>query len=203
MKQITTLLGAMLAAVAASACCVLPALLGVAGAGALGFGAALEPYRPYFIGLTVLLLGAAFYFAYRPATSVCDGEGRCASSATTGIQRFNRVMLWGVALLAVAAMAYPQVASYRAQAAAPATAGEVLASVEKQATTAMFAVGNLTCPKCTTGITEALKKTPGVRDVRVDFDTTRGTVRYDASRVRVPQLRAVIERSGFSAKETS
>ena len=57
--------GAVAAAIAASACCVGPllfALLGLGGAGAL---VALEPYRPLFTAVTVLLLGIGWYLTYR------------------------------------------------------------------------------------------------------------------------------------------
>jgi len=64
MKQQTALVGAAIAAITASAYCILPAILGAASAGTLGFSATLAPYRPYFMGLTVMLLGAAFYFIY-------------------------------------------------------------------------------------------------------------------------------------------
>src|SRR5688572_26172571 len=96
MKQLMTLIGAGFAAVAASACCILPAVLGITGAGALGLSSALTPYRPYLMGLTALLLGAAFYFTYRPAKAACDADGPCATDKTVGVQRFSKAMLWGV-----------------------------------------------------------------------------------------------------------
>ncbi|HXI15749.1 MAG TPA: mercuric transporter MerT family protein, partial [Chloroflexota bacterium] len=102
MKQVATLIGAIIAAVAASACCVLPVVLGVASAGTLGFGAALTPYRPLFIGLTLVLLAAAFYFTYRPLKAACDAEGRCIPARAPGARRFNKAMLWGVTALTAA-----------------------------------------------------------------------------------------------------
>lgn len=199
MKQTITLIGAMLAAVAASSCCVLPALLGAASLGTLGFGAALEPYRPLFIGLTMLLLGAAFFFTYRAAPAACDAEGNCASG-NKGIKRLNKAMLWGVAFVAVTALAYPQVAQSLARTPARAKTVAIAPATTKNAAvikTARFTIGNMTCASCTTGIAGALKKTPGVRDATVDFATKQASVRYDASRVGVPQLRAAIERAGF------
>ncbi len=79
MKKIAVLVGVVLTALAASACCILPLVLGVASAGTLGLSAALTPYRPYLIGVTLLLLCGAFCAAYRPAkASTCATEGDCA-----------------------------------------------------------------------------------------------------------------------------
>ena len=56
-----TMAGAIFAAIAASACCVLPAILAFVGVSGLGAAAALETYRPLFLGVTALLLGGGFY----------------------------------------------------------------------------------------------------------------------------------------------
>ena len=58
--------GSLLGAVAASSCCVLPLVLtvmGVSGAWMANLRA-LAPYQPYFIALTVLVLGYGFYLVY-------------------------------------------------------------------------------------------------------------------------------------------
>jgi mercuric ion transport protein len=63
----------ILSAIGASICCLGPLgllALGVSGAW-IGSLTALEPYRPTFIGLTLLFLAGAFYRLYlvRPACS--------------------------------------------------------------------------------------------------------------------------------------
>jgi len=105
--------GGLLAAFLASLCCVGPlvlAALGV-GVGASGFLAstagalkALLPYRPVFIGLTGLLLGVAFYQAYRKPQSACVPGATCVPAPS---QRTSRVVLWAVAALALALILAP------------------------------------------------------------------------------------------------
>jgi hypothetical protein len=99
--------GGLLAAFLASVCCIGPvvfAALGV-GVGATGFLAgtadffkALLPYRPLFIGLTVLLLGVGFYSAYRNASSPCGTEGACT---TRPVKDTSRKLLWMMAAAAL------------------------------------------------------------------------------------------------------
>lgn len=99
--------GAVLAAVGASLCCILPVAVAVLGVGSAALGAALEPFRPYFAGLTVLLLGFAFYRAYRQVA--CEPGEACAVPVS---RRRHRAVLWIVALVAVALMAFPYYASW-------------------------------------------------------------------------------------------
>lgn len=102
------------AALLASICCIGPlvfAVIGV-GVGATGFLAStagvlngLLPYRPAFIGLTILLLGIGFYLAYRkPESARCaPGEG-CAQENLTGR---NKTWLWIMASLALVLVLAP------------------------------------------------------------------------------------------------
>lgn len=99
--------GALSTALLASVCCIGPFLLtalGV-GVGATGFLAGtaealkgLLPYRPLFIGLTLLLLGVGFYSAYRNSSSPCGTEGACTVRSAKGA---SPKLLWMMATLAL------------------------------------------------------------------------------------------------------
>ncbi len=202
MKKIMTLMGAALAAIAASACCILPAVLGVAGAGTLGVSAALTPYRPYFMALTVLLLGAAFYFVYRPAKGMACEDGQCATDKTASLKRGSKIMLWCVTLFTIGAMAYPEIGIYRLehQAASAVPVQAVMASTATK--TVDFSVGRMGCAECVPEIASALQKTPGVRDAKVDFKTKHAIVRYQPAQVSTSQIGTVITKLGYTVKES-
>ena len=63
MKTDKKIIGAgLLTAIAASLCCITPVLALIAGTSGLASTFSwLEPFRPYFIGLTILVLGFAWY----------------------------------------------------------------------------------------------------------------------------------------------
>lgn len=84
-------------------CCVLPVALSFVGASGLAFAAALTPYRPYFIGLTLISLAAAFYFTYRPKQD-CAPDEACA---TPKRRRFQFVFLWVVTALVALLLVAP------------------------------------------------------------------------------------------------
>lgn len=82
--------GSVVAAAAASACCLGPVVFSFLGAGALGAASTrLEPYRPWFLALTAVLLGMGFIAAYRRQPAACS-DGSCAPSS----RRTARIMLW-------------------------------------------------------------------------------------------------------------
>jgi hypothetical protein len=86
------LVGSILAAFGASICCVGPLVLlalGISGAWISSL-TALEPYRPIFMGLTLLFLGFAFYRLYLAAslsarrwpTAACQFFYECVNCKT-------------------------------------------------------------------------------------------------------------------------
>jgi mercuric ion transport protein len=99
------LVAGILAAVGASACCVGPLVLltlGVSGAWISSL-TALEPYRPIFVGLTLLLLAGAFFRLYL-AQPVCTPGSACADPRTLNRRR---LAFWIVTVLALGLMAVP------------------------------------------------------------------------------------------------
>lgn len=87
--------GSVVAAVAASVCCIGPVVAAAIGAGALGAASTrLEPYRPWFLGLTVILLGMAFATTYGRQSTGC-AEGTCAPSS----RRTAKIVLWVAVVL--------------------------------------------------------------------------------------------------------
>lgn len=105
-KNLLLSLGAVLSATGVFAswlCCLLPVALGAMGAGTAALGTKLEPYRPILTGLTVLFLAGAFFQAYRPLRTTCEGE----ACRVPGRSRWHRIALWTAALLALSLMGAP------------------------------------------------------------------------------------------------
>lgn len=108
-----TSVAGLVAAFMASLCCIGPLVFAALGvgvgatgtlAGAAGFLKALLPYRPLFIGLAMVLLGASFYAAYRkPAI----GDASCQVGVPASGVRRNRWLLWILAGLAMALVLAP------------------------------------------------------------------------------------------------
>ncbi len=90
----------IVAATAASACCIGPVLFVLLGVGGLGASfAAMEPYRPVLLALTAGAMGFAFYGAYRPQTA-CDD---CARATRRRIQ----ITVWLAAAFVAVLVTFP------------------------------------------------------------------------------------------------
>ncbi|MEX1243784.1 MAG: mercuric transporter MerT family protein [Thermoanaerobaculia bacterium] len=98
------------AAIAASICCIGPLLLALLG---LGGGALLlkfEPYRPVFLFVTGLILGGAFYVAYRrPSAQLCAPGTACAMPAS---RHGQKLVLWIVTGIVLLLATFPYYAGY-------------------------------------------------------------------------------------------
>ena len=72
MKTDNKLVGTgLLTAIAASLCCITPVLALIAGTSGLASNFSwLEPFRPYFIGLTILVIGFAWYQKLKPQKKI-------------------------------------------------------------------------------------------------------------------------------------
>lgn len=108
MAQLTgkgSLIAGVLAAIAASVCCVGPLVLLALGIGGTWVGnlTAMEPFRPIFMGLTLLFLGLAFLQLYL-VPQVCTPDTPCADPRTLKRQRLT---FWIVAALLFGLMAVP------------------------------------------------------------------------------------------------
>lgn len=106
MKQRTeklSLIGAIAAGLGASICCVLPLVLVMAGLGGawLSIFSAFEPFRPLFIGVTVVFLAWAGYRLYWHVPA-CDGDETCTVSAPLRRQRLIFWVITGVIALLIA-----------------------------------------------------------------------------------------------------
>ncbi|RMF62005.1 MAG: hypothetical protein D6743_12720 [Calditrichaeota bacterium] len=103
-KSVLASAGSVLSALFASLCCIGPFVLALVGAGSLGFAAAFERYRPYFVFLTLVLLGLGFYLTYRKREVQCE-DGTCRVESAG---RLNKILLWISAGLALIFMFFPQ-----------------------------------------------------------------------------------------------
>ena len=104
-----TLTGSLTAAIVASACCIGPLVFALLGIGGVSFALALEPYRPYFLGATFLLLGSAFYYVHRRPKTECGPGESCELPKT---QRIGKIMLWFVGILVILASTFPNYSQY-------------------------------------------------------------------------------------------
>ncbi|MGE0548837.1 MAG: mercuric transporter MerT family protein [Kofleriaceae bacterium] len=178
------MVGAVTAAIAASACCLIPAALALIGVSGAGFAARFAPYRIHFLVATAIALAVGFWFAYRPQKDECG----CAAPRS---RKAARIGLWITTLLTVALAAYPLFGSSNASA----------GSIEAQAKASLdLNVIGMDCKECTSTIANAIKKVPGVVSATVDFESGNALVRYDGREGMADAAIKAVEGAGYRAE---
>ena len=107
MKETIASIGSVASAFLASLCCIGPVIFALLGVGGIGFAAKFETYRPYFVGLTVVLLGGAFYMTYG-RRQTCEPGLTCE---VRGAGKANRIVLWVATAFALVFVAAPYLLS--------------------------------------------------------------------------------------------
>lgn len=191
---------AVAAALAASVCCLGPILLVSLGAGGAWIGSlsTLEPFRPWLMLLTALLLAFAFRRTYRRREACADG----AACARPAVRQGSRVALWLVTVAVAGLLVLPDVLG--ALAASPAASTAPSAAAEPAKTRrAVLAVSGMTCGGCVATVKTALSKTPGVTAVEVSLEPPRASVTYDPSKTNVRALVKALEDAGYDGERLS
>lgn len=202
--------GAIVAAIAASLCCIGPLLFALFGLGAFGAASVFETGRPYFLAFAVLALAFGFYRSYFRKELCAPGD----ACATKPVSRVNRVFLWvaSAAVLAFALSPYytgtlatslnrqsKQEVLTDKEVTLAAGQAPIAASIPSEATTTLKIEG-MTCMSCEKTIQLVLEKTPGVRSAAVSFDRSEAVVKYDPSKVMPEGLaHAVNENTDYKA----
>lgn len=95
--------GGVMGAILASSCCIAPLVLvtlGVSGAW-IGNLVALEPYKPYFAAVTLVLIGLGFRQVYFKPKSACTVGSYCARPSSSIV---TRAALWVATVLVLLAL---------------------------------------------------------------------------------------------------
>lgn len=94
----------VVAAIAASMCCVLPIVFVLLGVGVAGAAAFFATWRPLLLVITFALLGVGFYFAYRKPQEACEPGSACELPTA---KRRGRLWLWIATAFVILFAAFP------------------------------------------------------------------------------------------------
>ena len=190
-KKYKSLAGAgLLAAFAASLCCITPLLAVVAGMGGIASSLSfLDPLRPLFIGLTVLVLGFAWTQQLKSKKEI---ECGCETDEKKSFLQ-SKLFLGIVTVLAVLLLAFPYYSS--AFMTAPHAKGAVIPAEHLQRVE--LNIKGMTCEGCETHINHAVGRTPGVAKVESDYKSGTAVVEFDKTKTSKDDIAAAIDAAGY------
>jgi len=189
----TKLAGAgIFTAIAASLCCITPVLALISGAtGAASAFSWMEPFRPYLIGITVLVLGFAWYQKLKPRTKeeiACD----CEEDEKPSFWQ-SKKFLGIVTIFAVIMMAFP----YYGSVFYPDNKKEVVIVQQNDIQILHLNVKGMTCQTCDSHVENAAYKVEGVLDAKADYHTGKALVKFDKSKASVDKIIKSIDATGY------
>jgi len=184
-----TLGGALLAALAASSCCLGPLVLAALGVGGAGAFSVLSAYRPYILVVTAALLASGFYLTYRKPAHV-EGDACGCESPRAG--RAGRFGLWSATVLVLLFAAAPTLLGR-------AFDGRSVAAADPGTEQAVILVRGMDCEACGAHLKTALVKVGGFHELTLDLASQSVTVSYEPAPGRLDAYVAAIDELGYEA----
>jgi copper chaperone CopZ len=183
----------LFAAFTASLCCVTPVAAFLAGvSGAASTFSWIEPFRPYLIGVTLLLLGFAWYQKLKP-----QWDPECSCEENPSFWQ-TKSFLGIVTVLAAVMLAFP----YYSDAFYPKPNKQQVVYVnESHVQTITLDIKGMTCTGCEATVESAANSVEGVLEADASYDTGQATVKYDKSKTNREVITAAINKTGFSVSD--
>ena len=176
----------------ASLCCITPVLAILAGtSGIASTFSFMDPFRPYLIGLTVLLLGFAWYQKLKPSNEIdceCDPE----EARFTQSKSFLGIVTVVASLL----LAFPNYSHWFFSDSQPT---QIQYVSEADVEHVIFNVEGMTCAGCEASVKNELGKLDGILESEVSYDSGTATISYLKTKLTEKELQDAINKTGFTA----
>jgi mercuric ion transport protein len=198
LKDRTFISASLVAAIAASLCCILPIVFALAGITIAGAATRFAAWRPYLLAATFALLAAGFYLAYRPMREQCAPDAACARPAT---RRSGRLLLWLAMALVIALAAFPNYSAPVAEFLLSPRGPHAVLSAPRTASLqhASLVIEGMDCGACAAAIENKLKALPGIAKASVSYNRARAEIDYDPGAASIEQFEKVIQQAGYRA----
>lgn len=187
------LMGAgVISAIAASLCCITPVLALIAGAsGAVSAFSWIEPARPYLIGLTVLVLGFAWYQKLKLRTKE-EIECACEENDKPSFLQSKR-FLGIVTAFAALMLAFP----YYSHIFFPKNDKQVIIVDKNNIQTVEFKISGMDCEACTESVKHEVNKLNGIIKVEASFEKADAEVQFDITKTNITEIEKSINLTGY------
>ena len=183
----------IIAALAASSCCIPPVIAAIAGVGgAAGSLSWMEPLRPYLIGLAVIAIGYAWYNHYKPKQA--DDCG-CDIEKPKWYQ--TKGFLIGMTLFAAISIAFP----YYSGIFFPNNKKEVVIVDASNIETVDVSIEGMTCDACQNHVNSAVNELPGIVSVNSSYTDGNAIVEFDRTKTSENEIEEAINGTGYTATE--
>ncbi len=191
MKSENKLISAgLLTAITASLCCITPVLALIVGASGIASTFSwIEPFRPYLIGLTILVLGFAWYQKLKPQEEIdceCDTEER-----PKFIQ--SKKFLGIVTVFAIVMLAFPYYSGVFYQN----TEKQIVVVDKSDIKRTEFKISGMTCAGCEENVNHEVNKLNGIVISKASYENGNGIIEFDKTKTNEAEIEKAINLTGY------
>ena len=195
MKSDNKLIGAgLLTAITASLCCITPVLALIAGtSGIASTFSWIEPFRPYLIGLTILVLGFSWYQKLKPQKEIdCECE---TDEKPKFIQ--SRKFLGIVTVFVIVILAFP----YYSGIFYPNTEKQIILVDKSDIKTTEFKISGMTCASCEEHVNHEVNKLNGIVNSTVSYENGNAIVEFEKTKTNETEIEKAINSTGYQVTD--
>ncbi len=183
----------VLTALGASLCCISPIMAIAAGAGS--FAASfhwIEPYRPYFISASVLVLGVAWFQSFRTRKAAdcnCDTPNKVSFFQ-------SKIFLSAITITSLLLITFPSYSKFLFPKTPTTTDQDQTVNKKIE-----LPVSGMTCSACELHIEGEVKKLSGVSFVKASYEKKSAVVEFDETKINADKIIAAINGTGYKVEE--
>lgn len=189
----TQIVLSVLTALTASMCCITPVLAIVAGTSSLATSFHwVEPFRPYFISASVLVLGFAWFQTF---SAKKEEDCNCETPKKKSFFQ-SRMFLSAVTIISFLLITFPTYSKIFFN-----NSEIILAQDQKESKKLELKVSGMTCGTCELHIENEVKKLPGVSFVKASYEKGSATVEYDEQKIKADKIIEAINGTGYKVEK--
>lgn len=184
----------IITAIGASLCCITPVLALISGASGMASTFSwLDPFRPYLVGVTILVLGFAWYQNLFPKKEMsCN----CEDEKTPFMQ--TKTFLSIVTVFAIVMLLFPHYSSVFY----PKNKNETIVVDATQVENIKLDIEGMTCTSCEEHINHAVNQLDGIVKVEASYENGNVIIQYDQSKTTINDIKNAINSTGYKIKKT-
>ncbi|MGZ0015188.1 mercuric transport protein MerTP [Yeosuana sp. AK3] len=196
MKFENQLIGSsLLTAITASLCCITPVLAIIAGtSGMASVFSWIEPFRPYLIGISVIVLGFAWYQKLYPKAFWTKKDKDCECSAEKNPKFIqSKIFLGIVTVLSIIMLAFP----YYSRIFYPKIEKNIIVVDKLDTKTMEFKINGMTCASCEEHVNHEVNKLNGILKSKISYINGNALIKFDKTKTNKTEIENAINATGF------
>ncbi|WP_034043604.1 mercuric transport protein MerTP [Wocania ichthyoenteri] len=180
----------LLTAITASLCCITPVLALIAGtSGVASTFSWIEPFRPYLIGLTILVLVFAWYQKLKPEKEIdCECE---TDEKPKFIQ--SKTFLGIITVFAIIMLAFP----YYSSIFYPNTEKQVIVVDKSNIKITEYKIDGMTCASCEEHVNHEVNKLNGIINSNTSYKKGNAIIEFDKTKTNKREIEKAIISTGY------